>query len=239
MVDIHTHILPGIDDGAKSVEEAVLMMEELHKQNVRTAVCTPHFDPRKQALKDFAEQRTNARRRLTDTSISLITGSETVLNEYLFHYPDLTQLCIGNTDYILIELPFSSVWSREVFDQLDRLTNYYGLIPIIAHVERYPAARRRRKMIKKLIEAGCLIQLNASSVLCREGWRKAKKYLKRGLIDLLASDCHNMEQRSPNLFQAYLKISANIGKKTAEQLDANAQAVVRGIRLKDREKTWM
>lgn len=233
MIDLHTHILPGIDDGAKSAEEALRMTQELHRQRVSAAVCTPHYDPSKQGLADFAEQRAQAFGRIAGAGISLIAGSETVLNEYLFHYPDLKQLCIENTEYILIELPFGRKWKPEVFDQLDRLINYYGLIPIIAHVERYRAARRK-KVIKRLIEAGCLIQLNASTVLDRKSWRRASGYLKSRLIDLLASDCHNTEKRPPNLSAAYLKISAELGEQTAKLLDRNAQAVIQGIRLRDR-----
>ena len=235
MVDLHTHILSNIDDGASSVEEAFLLAEELFNQGVRSVVCTPHFDPRKNSIMNFVEKRTEAISKMDGSPVSLITGSETILNDYLFHYPELSQLCIYNTNYILIELPYSKKWQENVFEMLEKLINYYGLTPIIAHIERYPAIKKKKKHMRRLVDLGCLLQLNASSVINRKSWRKVSRYLMQGFIDVLASDCHNMNNRPPLLSDAYRKINLVLGNKYSKLLMENAERIISGIELKKKQ----
>ena len=165
MVDLHTHILPGIDDGATSVAEALMMTAALLNQDVKTVVCTPHFDPSHTSLDDFLYKRAKSMALMKEERLSFQSGSETVLNDYLFHYPDLSSLCIGNTRYILIELPYNSAWDKGTYDMLEKLLSYYNHIPIIAHIERYSAIKKNMIHLTKLIKLGCVIQVNASTIL--------------------------------------------------------------------------
>ncbi len=233
MIDLHTHILPAIDDGPKSVEEALEMTEELYKQEVRAAVCTPHFDPTKISLEYFLERRENALLKMKDARIDLIPASETFLHAYLFHYTDLSRLCIENTRYLLLELPFWTKYDNKMAEYLDRLINYYGIIPIIAHIERYPAVKI--KHIKVMKELGCMIQMNTSMILNRKTRKKAFRYIKRSYVDVIGSDCHNNRTRPPVMLEAYHKIRDKLGEKYTEKLDFSARSIINGTDLRKQE----
>lgn len=233
MYDLHTHILPGIDDGAKSLEEALKMTEELAYQGIKAAVCTPHFNARKIPLCEFLRKRNHALSLMKDSKISLISGSEVELNDYLFHYPDLSPLCIEDTKYILIEPPFTSKWDKSIYDMLEKLVRYYSLYPIIAHVERYPAISSMNKM-KKLIDLGCYLQVNSSSILTMKSWHRIARYIKHGYIDVISSDCHNLDNRPPILSAAYEKIEKELGEETYLTLKRNAEDIIKGKELREK-----
>lgn len=234
MIDLHTHLLPGIDDGAQTVEEALKMTEILYQQKVRLAVCTPHYDPTQLSLNEFLNKRAEAFAHMKDSKVTLISGSETTLNDYLFHCPDLSQLCIKNTRYLLVELPFSKKWDDKVYERIEKLIQYYNLIPVIAHIERYPAVIKSKKNLKRLIDMGCLLQLNTFSIINKKSWRQASRYIKHGYIDVLASDCHNRTTRPPMITDAYEKVKKKLGNSYYTQLITNAESIVNGLELREK-----
>jgi protein-tyrosine phosphatase len=227
MIDLHTHLLPNIDDGASSVEEAMEMTRLLSEQKVQIAVCTPHFIPSQTALSDFLAARQYAMTRMNRSEIRMIAGSETMLHEYLFHYPDISELCIADTRYLLLEMPFTKHWDNKVFEQMDKLINYYNIIPIIAHIERYPSVRRNDKPILKLIELGCVLQLNTASLLDQRSSHRAIRYLKRGYISVLGSDCHNTNERQPRITTALDVIHLKVGDSTVSKLIKHAEFIIK------------
>lgn len=233
MIDLHTHILPGIDDGPASVEEALLLTEALKNQNIHTAVCTPHFNPASTALQDFCAKRKEALKQMSASRIILLSGSETLLHPYLFHYPDLSSLCIENTRYLLIEIPYEKKWNKEIYTYLEKLIQYYNVFPIIAHIERYQAFKHSTKRIKKLIKIGCLLQLNTKSLLNKKYSRRAFQYIKRGYIDVLSSDCHNLDTRPPVIIKAYDRVEQKLGREYIERFDHNAEFIVNGIEIRE------
>jgi protein-tyrosine phosphatase len=234
MVDLHTHILPGIDDGACSVEESVQMIEDYYLHHINKVVCTPHFDPSKDTIADFVKKRDTAMSQVKDCNITLISGSETQLHDYLFYYSDLSSLSIGDTGYILLELPYTAKWDKKIFDKIENLMRMYSLIPIIAHIERYNAAKKGNRNLKRLIDLGCLLQLNASSVIDAKLRRRSIKLLKRGYIDVLASDCHNRKSRPPNLWKAYEIILSKLGDSCYERLAKNSDNILDGVNLRNK-----
>lgn len=225
-IDLHTHLLPGIDDGAGSVEEAMELIQLLSEQKILIAVCTPHFEPSMTSLSDFLKERQAAMELLSDVKIRLIAGSETSLHDYLFHYPDLSELCIADTRYLLLEMPFTKHWNSKVYEQLNTLINYYNIIPIIAHIERYPAIKRKERMVRRLIELGCVLQLNTSSLLNKRTRHRAIRYLKRGYINVLGSDCHNTKERRPRISVPLDLITTKIGTNVVDALICNAENII-------------
>lgn len=231
MVDLHTHILPNMDDGAGSIEEAILMSEAFREQLITAVACTSHYYPSKISLQEYVSKRTEAMKKLEHCGIDLKAASETYLHEYLFHYVDLHQLCIFQTDYLLIELPCTDKWEENIYDMLERLIHYYHVIPIIAHIERYPAARKNTKWIGRFLQLGCLIQVNAASILDWKQWPRLKRYFRLGYVHVIASDSHNLSTRPPQLPQAYAKVNKKLGEEYSRRLKVNAEAVLRGERL--------
>ncbi len=236
MIDLHTHILPHVDDGARNIEEAYKMTECLMSQNVTQAVCTPHFDPARISLEEFIEKRNKAMRLLESSPIELITGSETMLHEYLFHYMDIKDLCISNTRYLLIELPLYKSWDMKGFQMIEKLINYYDIVPIIAHVERYQSINIRDKVIKRLRNLGCFIQTNTSSIVGKKSRGLSMRYMKKDYIDVIGSDCHNMGLRPPVIKEAYEIVIKNMGEKYWSTLQQNAECIVKGESIKEKTR---
>ncbi len=234
IIDIHTHILPHMDDGAAGVEEAITMTDLLYEQGVAGAVCTPHFDPGKMALQNFINRRAAAMALMGASKIILFPASETLFHEYLFHYPDLSGLYMGATRYLLLELPFDKKWDGALFQKIEKLMVFYDCIPIIAHIERYPAASERN--IKQLINQGCLLQMNTSALIDRSMQKKALRLIRQDKIDLLGSDCHNRRVRPPILAPAYDIIRDRVGKEYSERLKENSVAVMKDIDIRYRRK---
>lgn len=229
MIDLHTHILPNIDDGARDVETALLMTEALYIQNIMNAVCTPHYDPSSTSVEEFVKIRAIALTKMRESRIHLIPASETMFHEYLFHFSDLGELCIENTRYLLLELPYQRKYDSRFFDNISRLIDYYNIIPIIAHVERYHAIKE--KQIKILIQMGCMLQLNTGSILNKKTRNKAFRYLKKEYIYIIGSDCHDMQKRPPNMNTALELIKNRLNDSYVERLEYHAECIVNGIEL--------
>jgi protein-tyrosine phosphatase len=233
MIDIHTHILPNIDDGASDVETALQMTEALYSQNIRIAICTPHYDPSRTSVEEFIKKRTVALSRMRDSRIKLIPASETILHEYLFHFSDLNELCIENTRYLLLELPYLGKYDSKIFENINRLIDYYNIIPIIAHIERYHAIKQ--KQVKTLIKMGCMLQMNTEALLNKKTRNKAFRYLKKEYINIIGSDCHDMQKRPPNMSTALELLKSKLNASYVERLEYHAECIVNGIELRKKK----
>ncbi len=233
MIDLHTHILPYMDDGAADVEEALRMADSLHRQDIDLAVCTPHFYPSQISIQEFDARRSKSMKLISDCAVTLLAASETMLDEYLFYYSDLSALCIENTKYLLLELPYDKKWDESIYKMIEKLMDYFDIIPIIAHIERYEAVKKDSRCIKRLIQMGCLIQMNYTSLLNKSRAGLSMKYLKNHYIDVLGSDCHNMRNRPPLISNAALVISQTIGEGYFKTLQDNAAIIVSGNNLRD------
>lgn len=229
MIDLHTHILPNIDDGASDVETALQMTEALFSQNTMKAICTPHFDPSYSSMKDFVQNREIALRKMSESRIQLIPASETLLHDYLFHYSDLSELCIENTRYLLLELPHLRKYDQKFFKSINKLIDFYNVIPIIAHIERYQAIKH--KQIRILLQMGCILQLNAESILNKQTRKKALQFIKKQYVKVVGSDCHDMKRRPPNIGKAFELIEKELGASYHAKLEYHSECIVNGIEL--------
>lgn len=229
MIDFHTHILPAIDDGANDIRETLALIKALQDEDVKIAVCTPHYDPSDTPLQVFIRSRDNAISMLRELGIAglrLISASETKLHAYLLNNSELSPLCIGNTRYLLIELPFHKSWGNEVYSILDSLMAYHNIIPIIAHIERYPAVGHSSACIKRLRDMGCVIQLNSSSLIDSKLKKRAVKHIRKGYIDILGSDCHNMTNRPPVIREGLRVIEEKLGVKYCHRFEDNGVKIL-------------
>ena len=231
LIEMHSHILPGIDDGAKDVQTSLKMIERLKEQGAETIVLTSHFYSDTMSLEDFLAKRDNAMAELTaalpDGSPRLISAAEVYISDYLFNYDSLDKLKIGNSDYVLIEHPFSSEFSQKDYNRLSNLYCDYGVKPILAHIERYKALMDNPKKIDGLLDLGCLTQVNISSFLDEHHSTKKKlfKLLKAGRISLLGSDCHNMTSRPPEYANGISAITKKCGDEIITELMNRAKRI--------------
>jgi protein-tyrosine phosphatase len=223
ILDAHTHILPNIDDGAASTDEALTMMQAT-SNDCDMFFLTPHFYPHERSLEDFLHKRNRSvdvmRPHLLTAGAQYAVGCEVYLSPLLFKNDDLSGICIGSSRYALIEMPFLKTWGMQLFEMLDVLLYEHKYIPIIAHVERYLFFRKNPDVLDMLIRKGCLVQLNAESVIASMWGRDfPMKLLKSEKVHLLGSDCHNMSSRKPNLQEARTVILKKLGACGLQQID--------------------
>ena len=232
MVDMHTHVLPSLDDGAKNLEESLGMLRALASQGVSDVVLTPHFYCEKMTVSKFLSKRAASYRLLLGSmhgiNIRLRLGAEVHISDFrVGDYSEFLPLKIEDTRHILIELPFDGSWNEQVYKNLTQIIEDTRLIPIIAHAEKYPAVASKPQIADKLLEMGCLLQLNCNS-LKNSKKKFAAQLVKRGKIQCLGSDTHNLEGRYPRYGEGFSNLKEIIGEKNAEGLQENMRTVLAG-----------
>ncbi len=218
MIDVHTHILPELDDGSRSVEESRKMLKALLEQGVDTVVATPHFYIDGTTLESFFEEREVSQKKLTDSiplneRPALAVGAEVQFFADMYTMENIEKLCISGTRYMLVEMPFST-WSGYLYKALNQLYVTKGITPIIAHVERYFEFQEEdsAEVIRRLKDANALIQINSSFLTFRGTRRNALKLVKKGLINFMGSDCHSIDYRPPEIRAGYDVIFKKMGE---------------------------
>ena len=223
MLDFHTHILPGMDDGSASPEESLKMLLAEAEQGVDEIILTPHFYPSREAPESFFARRQQALARLQyamqryPNLPRLHAGAEVAYYDGISRSEAAEQLCIGGTGAMLLEMPFCE-WTRRMLDDVYELLSQRGIQPVLAHVERY-LAFQHRDIVADLCERGVWIQVNASCFTRWQTSRRALGMLERGEIHFLGSDCHNMSSRKPNMGEAAAKIHRKLGEDAKRHLE--------------------
>ncbi|MBR4424785.1 MAG: capsular polysaccharide biosynthesis protein [Oscillospiraceae bacterium] len=231
MIDFHSHFLPRMDDGSRSVEESLEMLRVSLDQGVDVMAATPHFYAFREDPDSFLERRAAAFARLPLEDAphpKLLLGAEVYYFDGMSNSESLRRLTLEGTRYILIEMPFSR-WSDHMVDEVLRLRDRLRLKPYLAHIERYLRAQRGTDYIERFLREGLLIQCNADFFLTRTSARKALRMLRNGQIHLLGSDAHNMAERAPELGDAVELIRAELGDGVLREMDATGQAMLRTV----------
>jgi protein-tyrosine phosphatase len=215
MIDIHTHILPGMDDGSRNVEESLRLLEMERAQGIDQVVLTPHFYRDKEGAEHFLKRRALAFEKLQaalpEGSPKLYLGAEVLWFSSLAQYEHLDKLCMGGGSHFLLELPFER-WSSRLVDKIYDLTCTTGLTPVLAHVERY-VPLQSSSQINELISLGLPMQMNADSLLKFWGRGKLINMLEQGRW-YIASDCHSTDKRPPRIADALKCLEHKFDKET-------------------------
>lgn len=223
MIDIHSHVLPGIDDGSKNRSMSLQMLKESHKQGIDTVVATPHFYIKNDTIDSFLKHRNNAYSHLMDS----IKEEQNIPNIYLgaevFYFngiskiENLEKLCINNGKYLLLEMPFAK-WNNRVFQEVEDIIYNRKLIPVIAHLERFVSFQKGTNNIDRLLGMRVIAQMNGEHLLGFFSKGKALKWLKNGTVQLLGSDMHNIESRPQNLGYACEIVRKKLGNDVIENI---------------------
>ncbi|MCD7838467.1 MAG: capsular polysaccharide biosynthesis protein [Clostridiales bacterium] len=221
MIDFHAHFLPGIDDGSSSVEESVEMLRVSYHMGVTKIVATPHFYADRTTPEQFLAERDRAWERLApalpDDTPAVLLGAEVCYYTGISHTERLSALCMEGTNVLLLEMPFHK-WTTNVVGEVVSIAQDQGLTVLLAHIDRYLSTESSNTW-RVLAEHDVLFQVNASFFL--DGWfrqRQALKLLRVGKIAALGSDCHNMENRKPNLAPAFSVIRQKAGEDMVNAL---------------------
>lgn len=223
-VDIHSHLLPGVDDGAQSLEEAMEMLKIAYEEGIRTIIATPHY-----ALEDRAETRDKA-------LISYELMKKVVKREYpemelylgneLYYTAGVLEdikegrvHTIGESKYVLVE--FSPGITYKALYQAIRELVMARYRPIIAHVERYQCLMKEFDKLEEIIELGVYLQMNCQSLsggFFDENTRWCKKLVRQGYITFLGTDAHNTKERAPKMKAAAQWVEKKCGSEMVEEL---------------------
>ena len=235
MTDLHCHILPGMDDGAKDIEVARQLLEKEKADGVTNIMFTSHFNYERTTVEEYLEKRQRAYETLLEGLGETAKDFHFKLGAEVFFSPGLCELeadklCLGDTDYMLLEFPTTHKphFIRETLYNLQS----QGIVPLIAHVERYSYAMEDFKLLYDWVNAGAYAQINASSLLKNN--KEAKLLLKLidwELVHVIATVTHSMDKRSPKMARAFAHVEEKLGKKTVEQLKKNADEIFRNEEL--------
>lgn len=222
LIDIHNHSLCCVDDGAKNREESVAMLRDAGQQGIEAVVFTPHYRHGMFSYnKEEIEKQYHQLVELTEElGINLYIGCEYHVNSDMIHAFQ-TGRChtLADSDYVLTEYSYKTEYSYMAQHTQQLLS--CGYIPVIAHVERYECIQKKPMLCEELADMGAWIQVNADSILGKDGFlvkQVCKKLLKKGCVDVIASDAHNMKDRPNNMGRCYDYVVKKYGEGYADRL---------------------
>jgi protein-tyrosine phosphatase len=232
MIDIHSHILYGVDDGAKTLETSLAMLDAAAASGTTDIVATPHADTKYHFQPALIGERLSELKSSTLAQVRVHQGCDFHLTfdnvaDALAHP---TKYTINHKRFLLVELSDMMIFKSTEPDFV-RLQDA-GMLLVITHPERNPLLRQRLEMIRRWVSMGCYIQLTGQSLFGRFG-AKAKSFsetlLREGLVHFIASDGHDLKHRPPTLDEAFRYVSKRFGQKRAVTLfSTNPLAALNG-----------
>ncbi len=229
LFDMHSHILPGIDDGCKTVEESLAIINRHIKNGITNISLTPHFYTNEESIEDFTSRRAEAFEVLKPhipKGVNVCLGTEVYISRFIFNNLDLSMLCYGNSNYMLAEFPYNVSFSGTSFEMLLKIKENYGLIPVIPHIERYEKVFYDDKKLEELSKLGVVIQTNTSSFDGFLRKRRLLKMIKNGYVHILGTDVHSLSKGNPNTYTAVCNlIKEKCGISALEELQSNAEVI--------------
>ncbi len=222
MIDIHCHMLYGVDDGAEDRQISVAMLKDAAKQGISAVILTPHYRQGmfKYPLEEIRAAYEDLYSEAEKLGVMIYLGCEyhadSDTGENLKNGRCLT---LADSDYVLVEFKYESSigFIRNTLNDLLA----HGYTPVIAHAERYGPFIKEPELLRQMRDMGVMVQINAGSVLGREGFktkRLCKRIIKEHLVDIVASDSHNMTDRKSRMKECFDYIAKKYGEERAERL---------------------
>lgn len=228
-IDFHSHFLPGIDDGATDIHMSIDMLSDSYSQGTEVIVATPHYFLNEALIDDACNRRDKAMSDVLDYSVEhkiavpkIIGGFEVGFSHELKNQDNLKKLCIGNTDYILIELPYVQ-WDDKVIEGVYELS-LKGIKPVIAHFERY--YRAFGDAVFELAELNVVLQFNCSVMNTVFGRRFVKNVMKSKKTCVMGTDMHNTTSRPCNIKKSYDITCKKLSSYVYEMFCGNANSIL-------------
>jgi protein-tyrosine phosphatase len=226
MIDIHAHVLPGVDDGSSSLKSSLKMINESYQQGVTDIICTPHYRDQYKKPVEELQSALDELKACLDIPVNLCLGQEFFIGRnYKKYLLEKKAISMNGTDFLLVEFPFN--------DEIDIADVIYELKtlsykPIVAHIERYSYANL--SVAEEVKSLGGLIQVNADSIVGKNK-RHYKKFIKQlfanDLVDFVASDIH--DQRINYMQKAREVVAKKYGEAVAERIfELNAKKIIKG-----------
>ena len=238
MIDFHTHILPEIDDGSHDVYESISMLKQSYAQGVDILCLTSHFRKGEHNIKTWLRDREDRLYRIRETLTDedrkvvpkVILGAEIEYNSKMNHWDYLDQLCIRGTKYLLTEMPFIP-WSEAVVKTIDDIARNTDMTPIIPHIDRYFDNFTPHKYIERLYTMPVIIQMNGIYITNVNNIQFFKPLFMERKIQILGSDCHGPEWRTPNLGPTVEMLREVCGQEIVDEIEARSRKMIEGAEI--------
>ena len=223
-IDIHCHIMPGVDDGSPDIATSLEMLRIADKNGITHLILTPHHKPMHHNVSP--EHNVAYRKRLQEAAAEagikakLFSGNEIYYSDETMEELESGKICsLAGSDYVLVEFHPTNPY-KAIQNAAGRI-QAAGFIPIIAHVERYSDIVSHPDRVSDLIQMGCFIQVNASSVMGKYGFgisHFTKKLLKERMVHFIASDAHDTGSRAPQLLDCRNYVERKFGQDYGKKL---------------------
>lgn len=225
-IDLHSHVLCGIDDGSKTIEESIEILKQYEEMGFKDIIATPHYieettynsnnKQKKEIIKKLNQQI-----KKNKLNINIHIGNELYISNNILELLSKKEIStLNNSKYLLIELPMNNEISNLNNIVFELLSN--DIIPIIAHPERYSYIQKDIKKIEKLVNQGVLLQINYGSIIGlygKQAKKISKKMLKNNLVSLLGTDIHHPNNETYiNINKIRKKLVKIVGKQKAHEL---------------------
>ena len=208
LYDMHSHILPAFDDGAKTVEDSLALIACLKKQGISNICLTPHFYTNEISIEDFIFSRQEAFERFRPyipDDVNIVLGTEVYVTQYLFNAGDLSGITYGKSKYILTEYAYNSTFNDRTMQFFEKIMRNNGLIPVMPHVERYDYLIDNPKVIRELQDMGVIIQTNISKHSFRHNTPEVYSEAMKTIADKCGRDTlERMMKTSEKIFNSAL-----------------------------------
>ena len=219
MTDLHCHILPGIDDGAKDTAVSLELLRREYEDGVRNIAFTSHFNSERTTVEAFTAKRQAAFEQLTAALEGQPMQFDFKLGAQVFFSPGLCELdtralCMGDTAYLLLEFPTTHKphFIRQTLYNLQQ----QGIVPLIAHIERYPYVLEDPTLLYDWVAAGAYAQINAGALLEPKLCKKLCKFIQWGLVHVISTDTHSPDKRPPRMAQGVQQLEKLLGSMVYE-----------------------
>lgn len=232
LTDIHCHVLPGVDDGARDIEHSLEMLRFMYDEGIRNVIATPHYhggymECKIETIRDrFEILKKHASRDEKASGLKLHLGCE------IYYYPSVVEwlekgqvATMADSDYVLLEFGFT-MDTRSIFEGVTAVANA-GYLPIVAHVERYEEIAKSTENVEELINRGAYIQINSEAF--RGNFRERsfiRKLLKNHMVHFVATDAHGVRHRRPELEDAAEYVFDHYGERYCRALFHDNAAVI-------------
>jgi Capsular polysaccharide biosynthesis protein len=245
MIDIHSHIIPGIDDGAKNIEMTLEMLKNAEKNGTKEIVATPHYlleygEAKIHEVKEHVKE-INTFLEKEKIDVKVYSGQEVYFSERILEdYIEGNIGTMNDSKYMLIEFDMHK-FDENIFNTLYEL-QVRDIVPIIAHPERYKFFREQPSFINGLIDEGYLFQVNAGSIEGRFGEsvkKTANIFLDNNIYNFIGSDAHNFSNRNTGLNTAFnlinKKINIEVFRDSSEKMLKNEKIEFSGVKIKQKK----
>lgn len=227
-IDFHSHILPGIDDGAKNLEESIRLLDMMAADHVDIVAATPHFYCTKSSIHRFLDKRARAFEKLKAAMKpehpKVILGAEVLYDHALVGKEALSRLTIEGTDFMLLEMPYSKI-TPEIIEDVDKISNDFDVKLMIAHIERYLHFTSMSSLCE-LLDLNVVGQMNSDSLTHIRTRSSCLKLVKNGYVQVLGSDWHRTERGDAAISEGLAVIEKKFGTETTIEIDKNSEMIL-------------